>query len=133
MKTQGIVGPLPADAIDYGRVPKSSGMGAINSLAREIHGVNEAVGWDVVDSATWDEPDKASRCLVLIHSEVTEVVQELRAQEPDPVLVAEELADIVIRTLSMAHGLGLDIEHAIRNKVRKNRIEGPKKRAERRI
>ena len=52
----------------------------------------------------------------LIGSEVGEAINECRGDTLGTGL-AEELADIVLRTLGLAHRSGIDIDHSLRNEV----------------
>lgn len=65
--------------------------------------------------------------LALIASEVGEAVQECRGVEPSDHLPSE-LADIILRTLGMAEGLGIDMEKTIAAKMEANRLRGNKGR-----
>lgn len=57
----------------------------------------------------------------LIHTEVSEVVEELRKDGVDWDKVAEECADIVIRVLDFAQTYDLPLGDAILSKMEKNR------------
>lgn len=65
--------------------------------------------------------------LALITSEIGEAVNECRAGEPKEGL-AEELADIVLRTFGLARTLGYDIEAIMLAKIEKNEQTGNKGR-----
>lgn len=64
--------------------------------------------------------------LCLIHSEVSEAVQEVKRHwvvDPPPSVklrVAEELADILIRCGDLAHSIGVDLQSAVILKMDKN-------------
>ena len=124
----------PYPPVTEDEVKPSWGLGALSELAREIHGVNVAIGWDVADFDTWASPDKMARCLLLVVEEVIETYREIRLYTvPDEDRMVGEIADIIIRALSLSHGLGLDIDSAVRRKVKRNREEGRRKRAERTV
>ena len=61
--------------------------------------------------------------LALICSEVGEAVNECRQVQPTEKLGAE-LADIILRTLGFAKGLGLDMEREVAAKMKKNKERG---------
>lgn len=63
--------------------------------------------------------------LALIHSEVSEALEEFR-KEHRLDHFAEELADILIRTLDCAAALELDLDSAVQRKLEKNRQRGYK-------
>lgn len=85
--------------------------------AHEIAQIAESKGWSVPTS--FDEVDAVARKLCLIHSEVSEALEALRHDDLEN--FGEELADVVIRVLHLAHGLGIDLDHEVRTKVTKNR------------
>lgn len=61
--------------------------------------------------------------LALITSEIGEAVDECRYGIPTPHL-AEELADIVLRTIGLARRLNIDIAQAMCLKIEKNLVSG---------
>ncbi len=61
--------------------------------------------------------------LALIASEVGEAVNECRGVLPSPKF-GSELADIILRTLTLARQEGLDIEAEILAKMEKNKLRG---------
>lgn len=85
----------------------------ISTLARDIHEVNVCNGW-------WTRNDTVPDKLLMIHSEVSEAVDNYRHD----IDMAEELADIVIRTLDLMEALNIDISRVICDKVDKNRKRG---------
>ena len=87
----------------------------LNNYAKLIHAEAERKGFKV----SWENvPLK----LVLIHSEVSEALEEHRKGESveSYEAFAEELADIMIRTMDLAAGLNIDLEQAIITKMDKN-------------
>jgi NTP pyrophosphatase (non-canonical NTP hydrolase) len=104
----------------------------ITDLSAEICDISDEKGfWDIEDISEFAiVPIK----LALIGDEVSEALKVHREeyegvegpmlnhmteqQEKD---FTEELADIVIRTLDLAGGLGLDIGHSITDKIKKNK------------
>lgn len=105
---------------------------ALNRLAEDIYEINESKGF-------WDEPYEdgnpltIAAKLLLIHDEVDEAGQVHRNSyddsDEDPLSgmtpmqeddFAEELADIIIRTLDLAAAYGLEIGDAVIHKIEKN-------------
>lgn len=60
--------------------------------------------------------------MALIHSEVSEALEAVRHR--DRPNFDEELADTVIRVLSVAYGLGTDLDAVVAEKLAKNRTRG---------
>lgn len=60
--------------------------------------------------------------MALVHSEVSEATEAIRHRDREN--FDEELADVVIRVASIAHGLGTDLDAAITAKLAKNRTRG---------
>lgn len=58
--------------------------------------------------------------LALIHSEVSEALEEVRKTGKINDAVGEEIADVIIRCLDFAHGYGIDINDHIVKKMKKN-------------
>ena len=95
---------------------------ALTELAAEIRIVNEDNGWKVPEHGDWLIANRIPMFLALIHSEVSEALEGFRRS--DRANVAEELADVLIRVLDLAHGLGIDMDAEVENKLRINRERG---------
>lgn len=80
---------------------------------KEIH--QNAVG-----HGFWEGPINIGEKLCLIHSEVSEALEVVRASEIHYRLLGEELADIIIRTMDLAEHLNINLEHAVAMKHRIN-------------
>ena len=65
--------------------------------------------------------------LALVASEVGEAINECRQETPTEDF-GEELADIVLRVLDIAHWQGVDIEQKIKDKMAKNQARGSRGR-----
>ena len=95
----------------------------LNELAEEIREINRRNGWNVTEAGDWRKtPYKVPAILALIHSEVSEALEAFRANNLDN--FGEELADVLIRVLDCAPGLGIDIEGAVRAKLAYNKTRG---------
>ena len=97
---------------------------AWDTVAADVHrGIREAGFWE---SANFGEK------LALVHSELSEALEGLRAHDRDddhlPGLknVAVELADAVIRIMDLAKGCGYDVASAIVLKHAYNQTRSPK-------
>lgn len=108
-------------------------MPSLNDIGREAHEINAGNGWEVFKKEDFpspsDTPDQQQakvRFLLthvaLIHSEASEALEAVRHR--DFFNFSEELADVVIRCLSVAHGLNIDMESTINHKLIKNRARG---------
>lgn len=90
----------------------------INEFSREINENAKAKGF-------WNVPaeSRIPQALALIHSEVSEALEESRELSFIPIIIrmvngkpegfAIELADIMIRVMDLAFALGIDLENAI--------------------
>lgn len=102
----------------------------INEIGREAHHINAANGWETmhVDRWTFDQRDSAENVrflcthMALVHTEVSEATEAIRHRDRQN--FDEELADVVIRVASIAHGLGTDLDAAITAKLAQNRTRG---------
>lgn len=96
----------------------------LKELGKEINFINESKGWEVIRPNQWENPDKIPCKLALIHSEVSEALEAFRNGDSEN--FKEELADIIIRTISLADGLEIDLDTAVLDKVEKNRARAYK-------
>jgi NTP pyrophosphatase (non-canonical NTP hydrolase) len=90
------------------------------TVSKLVHTTAREKGW-------WDNERNHGEMLALIHSEVSEALEALRAgNPPDDKIPAfsgaeAELADVVIRIMDMAEGFKWDVGGAIVAKLRMNR------------
>lgn len=69
----------------------------------------------------WDKPRNDGELIALMHSELSECLEELRKKKPDIKLIAEELADCIIRICDFAEAKKIDLEQAIFEKLAYNK------------
>lgn len=104
----------------------------INEIGQAAHAINASNGWDTFRPEMWSHENQPpfSRedlrfiCthMALVHTEVSEATEAIRHH--DRANFDEELADVVIRVASIAHGLGTDLAAAITSKLAKNMKRG---------
>lgn len=98
----------------------------LNALAAEINEINRANGWNVISPHEWGMDGRheyrLGTLLALIHSEVSEALEAVRRQ--DRPNFQEELADVLIRVLDVAGGLGVDMGAVVRAKLERNKQRG---------
>lgn len=107
----------------------------IDELVRVIGSDNEANGWH----EDWNLKEK----LLMVHTEVSEAVEELRTDKPDfylsktefvvdeslceipkPEGFSVEIADTIIRLLDICYKEQIDISYMINIKLHYNRLRG---------
>lgn len=81
--------------------------------------------WQTAEDKGFHKTPDFDRCgtlvrLCLIHTEISEVAQEVKRHGMSVAGIAEELADATIRLMDLAEGLGIDLESAIIKKNTKN-------------
>ena len=86
----------------------------INRLTVECHTIARVKGF-------WEASDNIPEKLALIHSEVSEALEEYRKEDYDPNAFCEELADICIRVFDLAGHHQFNLEDMILSKIKKNK------------
>lgn len=99
----------------------------INDIGKEADAINAANGWETfetLDFMTGVSLNVPKLCthMALVHSEVSEATEAIRHR--DYTNFCEEMADVVIRVASICHGLGIDLQTEIENKMEKNKGRG---------
>lgn len=69
----------------------------------------------------WDKGRNDGELIALIHSELSEALEEIRKKKCDLKKVGTEMADCVIRILDFCEARKIDLETAILNKMEKNK------------
>ena len=87
---------------------------SLNKLGAEAHIISVDHGW-------WDQPRNPMEIAALIHSEVSEFVEEERKTEYNESKALEELADVIIRVVDYCAYRGWDLDDAVFKKMLKNR------------
>lgn len=96
---------------------------SLNGLAQEVVAINQANGWNVIRPEEWaSNPYKVPALLALIHSELSEALEDYR--HDNRTHFSEEMADVVIRCLDLCGGMGIDLDAAVAAKLAKNRGRG---------
>lgn len=88
--------------------------------------------WAALAELRLQQTDKIAALLALVHTEVSEAVEDLRVTDPahlpkrrisdsgKPEGFATELADVIIRVMDLSAGLGIDLTAAVQEKMEYN-------------
>lgn len=95
----------------------------LNALGQEILEINRQNGWNVLQPHDWYSSEtRVPTYLMLLVSEAAEALEAFRGGDQEN--FAEEVADIQIRLLDMACGLGIDMDAEVQKKLEKNKGRG---------
>lgn len=93
---------------------------SLQEIGRDAIFISESKGFTEADDVAWTDSDYiVPTRLGLIHSEVSEALEEFRVG--DQMAFGVELADVIIRTASLAAGLGIDLDQRVQDKLAHNR------------
>ena len=92
----------------------------MNEIGKDQYETNIANGFDIIEPSDFtDDKYKIPAALALIGTEVSETVEAFRHQDFDN--FAEELADVILRVISVSCGMGINIEKEVLTKLETNR------------
>lgn len=117
-KDNGMEPVLAPDLHDEPYRPWNDLSRAIAAVGEMIHQNKLAKGWTVTTPEKWADENQVPADLALVHSEVSEALEAFRKGEKEA--FAEELADVMIRLIGLAHGLEIDLAGELYAKVTKN-------------
>jgi 8-oxo-dGTP diphosphatase len=93
---------------------------SIGKLTQDMNDFVKAKGWYDADSK---RPQTVRNLTISLSIEAAELLEHVqwRDQPLDPAAFADELADVLLYTLQIAHISGIDLEAAVTNKLAVNR------------
>jgi dCTP diphosphatase len=94
----------------------------MKNIVKEIIEFRNNRGWEHSDN-----PENLAKSIIIEAAELLENYQ-WGSEHADLENVKEEIADVLIYGIAMAHDLGFDIEEMILEKLQKNAIKYPRKK-----
>lgn len=93
---------------------------ALEDVGRAVEANKIRHGWKITRPEDWSDPHEVLAVLMLITTEVAEAAEAVRVDDREN--FEEELADIFIRTVGLAHGMNIDLGAAVWRKIEKNKV-----------
>lgn len=133
----GLAHPPVAMGACHNEISENAPPRTLSDIGRTAHEINARNGWDTFTMGLFPaspEPGLIGETnenqkvrflcthMALVHTEVSEATEAIRHRDREN--FDEELADIIIRVTSIAHGLGTDLEAAVAAKLEKNKSRG---------
>ena len=106
------------------RKQRPSAQGEIASIIAAIKKFREARDWE-----KYHDAKNLALCLNVEAAELLEVFLWKDAEEADPARLKDELADVFYSAFLLADKFGLDVGEIVRDKLRKNAVKYPVKKA----
>lgn len=94
----------------------------MKDIVKKIIDFRDQRGWGIND-----KPENLAKSIIIEAAELLENYQ-WGPDHADLTNVKEEIADVIIYAIAMAHDLGFDIEQMIDEKIEKNAIKYPLKK-----
>jgi len=94
----------------------------MKDIIKEVIKFRDERGWE-----SNDKPENLAKSIIIEAAELLENYQ-WGNNHADMVNVKEEIADVLIYSIALAHDLGFDIEQIIMEKLQKNAIKYPIKK-----
>jgi NTP pyrophosphatase (non-canonical NTP hydrolase) len=93
---------------------------SIGKLTQDMNDFVKGKGWYDADSK---RPQTVRNLTISLSIEAAELLEHVqwRDEPRDPAAFADELADVLLYTLQIAHVSGIDLEAAVTNKLAVNR------------